>query len=58
MSQKLHDDLTKAGFTDISIMPAVVAGPRQGCAGQFGDDGDQSGFADRGDDKSESASGG
>jgi hypothetical protein len=21
MSQKLHDDLTKAGFTDISIMP-------------------------------------
>jgi hypothetical protein len=24
MSQKLHDDLTKAGFTDITIMPASL----------------------------------
>ncbi len=24
MSQKLHDDLTKAGFTDINIMPASL----------------------------------
>jgi hypothetical protein len=24
LSQKLHDDLTKAGFTDISIMPASL----------------------------------
>ena len=24
MSQKLHDDLTKAGFTDITVMPASL----------------------------------
>ena len=24
MSQKLHDDLTKAGFTDITIMPSSL----------------------------------
>ncbi len=28
MSQKLHDDLTKAGFTDISIMPQSLLAAR------------------------------
>ena len=36
MSQKLHDDLTKAGFTGHHNHARVPDCPRQGCAGQFG----------------------
>ena len=47
ISQRLRDDLTKAGFTDITIMPLVVPRPGQGLARQSGDDGHQSGRVHR-----------
>ena len=47
ISQRLRDDLTKAGFTDITIMPSSFLVRAKDFARQSGDDGHQSGRVHR-----------
>ena len=50
LRQQVQNDLAKAGFTDIRVMPEFIPRPRQGSQGERRDDVDQSGYLDRGDD--------